>query len=56
MIFWTVLLLVTPGMHHLLLGLSPVELGVAPFALATDESVRLRASELDLSFHPGARA
>ena len=45
-----------PVMHHLLLGLSPVELGVAPFALATDESVRLRASELDLSFHPGARA
>ena len=43
-------------MHHLLLGLSPVELGVAPFALATDESVRLQASELDLSFHPGARA
>ena len=45
-----------PVMHHLLLGLSPVELGVAPFALATDESVRLQASELDLSFHPGARA
>ena len=40
----------------LLLGLSPVELGVAPFALATDESVRLQASALDLSFHPGARA
>jgi uncharacterized 2Fe-2S/4Fe-4S cluster protein (DUF4445 family) len=45
-----------PVMHHLLLGLSPVELGVAPFALATDESVVLQASELDLSFHPGARA
>ena len=45
-----------PVMHHLLLGLSPVELGVAPFALATDESVALQASELDLSFHPGARA
>ena len=45
-----------PVMHHLLLGLSPVELGVAPFALATDESVGLQASELDLSCHPGARA
>ena len=45
-----------PVMHHLLLGLSPVELGVAPFALATDESVVLQASELNLSFHPGARA
>jgi uncharacterized 2Fe-2S/4Fe-4S cluster protein (DUF4445 family) len=33
-----------PVMHHLLLGLSPVELGVAPFALATDESVGLQAS------------
>ncbi len=45
-----------PVMHHLLLGLSPVELGVAPFALATDESVEFQASELDLSCHPGARA
>ncbi|MBP49477.1 MAG: drug:proton antiporter [Acidiferrobacteraceae bacterium] len=45
-----------PVMHHLLLGLSPVELGVAPFALATDESVGFQASELDLSCHPGARA
>ncbi len=45
-----------PVMHHLLLGLSPVELGVAPFALATDESVGFQASELNLSCHPGARA
>ena len=44
-----------PIMHHLLLGLDPTELGGAPFALTTDESVRMRASDLDLHVHPGAR-
>ncbi|MDP6855886.1 MAG: hypothetical protein QF598_10280, partial [Arenicellales bacterium] len=44
-----------PIMHHLLLGLSPVELGAAPFALATDEAVNLWAGQLDLGLHPGAR-
>ncbi|MEX2274434.1 MAG: ASKHA domain-containing protein [Actinomycetota bacterium] len=44
-----------PIMHHLLLGLDPTELGGAPFALAVDEAVRLRADELDLAVHPGAR-
>ena len=44
-----------PIMHHLLLGISPVELGGAPFTLATDESVTLWASELDLQVHPNAR-
>jgi uncharacterized 2Fe-2S/4Fe-4S cluster protein (DUF4445 family) len=37
-----------PVMHHLLLGIDPVELGQAPFALATSESLSLDASELDL--------
>jgi uncharacterized 2Fe-2S/4Fe-4S cluster protein (DUF4445 family) len=45
-----------PIMHHLLLGISPVELGMAPFALATDAALTLRARELDLAVHPGARA
>ncbi|MGR3913761.1 MAG: ASKHA domain-containing protein [Gammaproteobacteria bacterium] len=45
-----------PVMHHLLLGISPVELGGAPFALATDAAVNVRARELDLRVHPGARA
>ncbi|MBW2274436.1 MAG: DUF4445 domain-containing protein [Deltaproteobacteria bacterium] len=45
-----------PIMHHLLLGISPAPLGTAPFALATDGAVTLRARELDLSVHPGARA
>ena len=45
-----------PIMQHLLLGISPIELGGAPFALATDESVSIWANELDLSLHPNARA
>ncbi|NKC14621.1 MAG: DUF4445 domain-containing protein [Gammaproteobacteria bacterium] len=45
-----------PVMHHLLLGVDPVELGGAPFALATDCALRLSASELDLTLNPGARA
>ncbi len=44
-----------PIMHHLLLGIDPVELGGAPFALATDSALGLRASELGLALHPGAR-
>ena len=44
-----------PIMHHLLLGINPVELGGAPFALATDESVRIRARDLKLSLHTNTR-
>ena len=44
-----------PVMHHLLLGIDPVELGQAPFALATSKSMTLWASELDLKLHPDAR-
>ena len=43
-------------MHHLLLGLDPTPLGVAPFALATDHAVDLPAASLDLDLHPNARA
>ncbi|EAQ24224.1 ASKHA domain-containing protein [Roseovarius sp. 217] len=38
-----------PVMHHLLLGIDPVELGQAPFALATSGSLTLGAKELDLT-------
>ena len=38
-----------PVMHHLLIGVDPVELGQAPFALATSQSMSLAASELDLT-------
>jgi uncharacterized 2Fe-2S/4Fe-4S cluster protein (DUF4445 family) len=44
-----------PIMHHLVLGIDPVPLGSAPFALATDRAVTVRATELDLITHPGAR-
>jgi uncharacterized 2Fe-2S/4Fe-4S cluster protein (DUF4445 family) len=44
-----------PIMHHLLLGIDPVELGGAPFALATDGALTIRASEIGLSLHPNAR-
>lgn len=44
-----------PIMHHLLLGISPAELGVAPFALATDAAFNLRAVDMDLKVHPSAR-
>lgn len=48
-------LVANPIMHHLFLGISPLELGGAPFALATDSSLDLAAAELDLNLHPGAR-
>ncbi|MEM9626563.1 MAG: ASKHA domain-containing protein [Pseudomonadota bacterium] len=46
-----------PVMHHLLLGIDPIELGGAPFALATDEPTFLWASELSINVtNPSARA
>ncbi len=45
-----------PVMHHLLLGINPVELGGAPFALATDESMQLNADEMGIRVHPLAKA
>ena len=42
-----------PIMQHLVLGISPVELGTAPFALATDSSVDVRASDIGLSINAG---
>ena len=43
-----------PIMHHLFLGLSPVELGGAPFALATDAALDLKARDLGLAINDGA--
>lgn len=47
-----------PIMHHLILGIDPTELGWAPFALATNQPLRVWATELDLKgkVNPGARA
>jgi uncharacterized 2Fe-2S/4Fe-4S cluster protein (DUF4445 family) len=45
-----------PVMHHLLLGIDPVELGQAPFALATSESLSIPARDLELhAIHENAR-
>lgn len=38
-----------PVMHHLLLGIDPVELGQAPFALATSGAMSLEARDLALA-------
>ena len=43
-----------PVMHHLLLAIDPVELGQAPFALATSEALTLSAAELGLTALPRA--
>jgi uncharacterized 2Fe-2S/4Fe-4S cluster protein (DUF4445 family) len=43
-----------PVMHHLLLGLDPVPLGSAPFALGTDHAVEWPAGAIDLHLHRGA--
>ena len=48
-------LVANPVMHHLLLGIDPIELGGAPFALATDEATRCRAVELELEAHENAQ-
>ena len=46
-----------PVMHHLFLGIDPVELGQAPFALATSGALNLDAREVGLStMNPAARA
>ena len=49
-----VVLVGNPVMHHLLLDIDPIELGGAPFALAVDTAVDIKADELGLSLHPGS--
>ena len=46
---YEMVLVCNPVMHHLFLGVDPVELGQAPFALATSGSLSLDARELDLT-------
>ena len=48
-------LVANPVMHHLLLGINPIELGGAPFALATDEVVQSNASMFDFNTHQNAQ-
>jgi uncharacterized 2Fe-2S/4Fe-4S cluster protein (DUF4445 family) len=42
-------------MHHILLGINPVELGRAPFALALFSPLDVKARDLGLGFNPAAR-
>lgn len=44
-----------PIMHHLVLGIDPVELGGAPFALAIDRALTVTAAEIGVALHPNAR-
>ena len=41
-------------MTHILLGIDPIELGGAPFALANRDAMDLKARDLKLRLHPGA--
>jgi uncharacterized 2Fe-2S/4Fe-4S cluster protein (DUF4445 family) len=42
-----------PIMQHLVLGINPVELGTAPFALANDAAIDVLAADIGISIHPG---
>ena len=44
-----------PVMHHLLLGINPIELGGAPFALSTDSSFECLAKEVNINLNLGTR-
>lgn len=50
-----VVIVANPVMHHILLGINPKELGGAPFALALDSALDLKAREIGISLHPSAR-
>jgi len=43
-------------MTHILLGINPIELGGAPFALANRDAMNIKARELGLRLHPNANA
>ena len=48
-------LVANPIMHHIVLGINPVNLGTATFALTTSDAIDTRAAEIGLSAHPEAR-
>ena len=48
-------LVANPIMHHIVLGINPINLGTAPFALTTSDAIDTRAAEIGLSAHPEAR-
>lgn len=50
-----VVIVCNPVMHHLMLGIDPVELGQAPFAPASAEAFSIRADEVGMGIHPAGR-
>jgi uncharacterized 2Fe-2S/4Fe-4S cluster protein (DUF4445 family) len=42
-------------MHHIFLGIDPVELGGAPFTLALDSALDVKARDIGLNLNPAAR-
>jgi uncharacterized 2Fe-2S/4Fe-4S cluster protein (DUF4445 family) len=50
-----VVFVMNPVMHHLLLGLDPIPLGQAPFALALSSALDVPACDLGLDFAPNAQ-
>jgi len=44
-----------PIMHHLFFGISPVELGQAPFTVATRDWMEVNAGDLQLNLYPATR-
>jgi uncharacterized 2Fe-2S/4Fe-4S cluster protein (DUF4445 family) len=48
-------LVANPIMHHIVLGINPINLGTAPFALTTSDAIDTRAAEIGLIAHPEAR-
>ena len=50
-----IVLVGNPVMHHLLLGIDPIELGGAPFALAVDSAVELSTAQIGIVANKGAR-
>ena len=50
-----IVLVANPIMHHIVLGINPVNLGTAPFALTTSDAIDTRAAEMGLHAHPEAR-
>lgn len=50
-----IVLVGNPIMHHLFFGLSPVELGQAPFTLATRDWLEMDAREIGMDLYPTTR-
>ena len=48
-------LVANPIMHHIVLGINPINLGTAPFALTTSDAIDTRAAEIGLNAHPESR-